>query len=57
MPLFSPDDTEHEIVRREDGERGLCAFEMCDVWRVDGEEEYWEVDEYEKPHYVLPRGL
>ena len=33
----------------------LCAFEMRDVWKMEGMEEYWEMNEYDKPKYVLPR--
>ena len=33
----------------------LCDFEMRDVWKMEGMEEYWEMNEYDKPKYILPR--
>ncbi|KAI1783723.1 hypothetical protein LXA43DRAFT_955863 [Ganoderma leucocontextum] len=55
---ISPRVADCEIVAEEGvGARGCCAFEMRDVWKVDGEDTYWEVGDYEKPHYALPRGL
>ncbi len=49
-----PPGTEYEVVEKaETGDRGLCAFEMREVWKVDGADRYWEVGEREKPHYEL----
>ena len=47
----SPRGTEFEIVEKPQTGKGLGAFEMRDGWRVDGEDRYWEVDEYAKPNY------
>ena len=55
--LLSSGGTTYEIAERMDGAMGLCAFEMRGVWRVDGEDEYWDVDDYDKPRYVLPTVL
>ena len=55
--LLSSGGTTYEIAERMDGAKGLCAFEMRGVWRVDGEDEYWDVDDYDKPRYVLPTVL
>ena len=52
-PESSPDETEYEIIGREDGATGLCALRMRDVWKVEGEEKYWEVGEREKAGYTL----
>ncbi|KAI1783707.1 hypothetical protein LXA43DRAFT_1045353 [Ganoderma leucocontextum] len=49
----SPFDLELEVVEKEDTDKGLCAFEMRDVWQVDGEERYWELGDDYKPRYVV----
>ncbi|KAM5537494.1 hypothetical protein V8D89_008821 [Ganoderma adspersum] len=52
-----PPGTEYEVVEKADAGSGLCAFEMREVWKVDGEDRYWEVGEREKPHYDLSQLL
>nr|VWP01101.1 Uncharacterized protein [Ganoderma boninense] len=55
------DDARYEVVRRADddadgagaGAQGLCAFRMRDVWKVAGEDMYWELDSSHKPQYRL----
>ena len=46
-------ETEYEVVEREEGATGMCSFEMRVVWKVEGEEKYWEVGGYEKPGYAV----
>ena len=46
-----PYGTEYEVVEKPRTGKGLGAFEMREVWRVDGEDRYWEVDEHAKPSY------
>ena len=52
-----PPGTEYEVIEKAGTRRGLCAFEMREVWKVDGEDRYWEVEEREKPHYDLSQLL
>ncbi|KAM5537498.1 hypothetical protein V8D89_008825 [Ganoderma adspersum] len=52
-----PPGTEYEVVEKAGAGSGLCAFEMREVWKVDGEDMYWEVGEREKPHYDLSQLL
>ena len=47
-------EVEYELIVKEEFGEGLCTYEMRDVWRVDGEEQYWEAADAEKPHYELP---
>nr|VWP01641.1 HC-toxin synthetase (HTS) (EC [Ganoderma boninense] len=48
-----PHGTEYEVVKKPDAGRGMCAFEMREMWKVDGADRYWEVREREKPHYSM----
>ncbi|KAM5540056.1 hypothetical protein V8D89_006196 [Ganoderma adspersum] len=46
---------EYKIVPTRDyGAKGVCAFVMRDVWKVEGENTYWDVDDDDKPRYELP---
>ncbi|KAI1788611.1 hypothetical protein LXA43DRAFT_636058 [Ganoderma leucocontextum] len=59
-PLVRPDDTKYEIVKKEDGVSGLCVFnEMRDVWKIDGEDRYWDIngDIVPNARYHLPYGV
>ncbi|PIL27877.1 hypothetical protein GSI_09999 [Ganoderma sinense ZZ0214-1] len=48
-----PPDTEYEVVEKPETRRGMCVFEMREVWKVDGADRYWEVGDREKPHYDM----
>ncbi|PIL34376.1 hypothetical protein GSI_03151 [Ganoderma sinense ZZ0214-1] len=56
---FVSGETEYEVVDmgngdddgHGDGVGTLCMFVMRDVWKVEGEDEYWEENFDDRPHY------
>ncbi|KAI1781647.1 hypothetical protein LXA43DRAFT_1105556 [Ganoderma leucocontextum] len=35
-----------------DAETHVCGFEMRDMWNVEGAEDYWSVDDKQRPRYT-----